>query len=79
MARHGLTGLARVAAADPEAVEGAFGTSVAYAQRVKVYGTSPESATGRYSPAECIGIVKTPIQGEAGEPQCGEATWSVRT
>jgi IS1 family transposase len=39
-----------------EAVEWAFGADVEYAQLVKLYGTSPESAKGRYSPAECIGI-----------------------
>jgi hypothetical protein len=29
----------------------------------KIYGASPESAKGRYSPAECTGAVKTPING----------------
>lgn len=47
-----------------EAVEGAFGADVDYAQLVKLYGTSPESAKGRYSPAECTGIIKTPIEGK---------------
>lgn len=47
-----------------EAVEGAFGANVDYAQLVKIYGASPESAKGRYSPAECTGIVKTPIEGD---------------
>jgi IS1 family transposase len=46
-----------------EAVEGAFGADVDYAQLVKLYGASPESAKGRYSPAECTGIIKTPIEG----------------
>jgi IS1 family transposase len=46
-----------------EAGEGAFGGDVDYAQLVKLYGTSPESAKGRYSPAECIGAHKTPIEG----------------
>jgi hypothetical protein len=32
-----------------EAVEGAFGAGVDYAQLVKIYGASPESAKGRYS------------------------------
>ena len=35
-----------------------------YAQLVKIYGASPESAKGRYSPAECSGIKKTRIEGE---------------
>lgn len=47
-----------------QAVEGAFGADVDYAQLVKIYGASPESAKGRYSPAECSGIKKTRIEGE---------------
>jgi IS1 family transposase len=47
-----------------EAVEGAFGADVDYAQLIKIYGASSESAKGRYSPAECTGIVKTPIEGK---------------
>jgi IS1 family transposase len=46
-----------------EAVEGAFGGDVDYAQLVKLYGASPESAKGRYSPAECIGAHKERIEG----------------
>lgn len=46
-----------------EAVEGAFGGDVDYAQIVKLYGTAPESAKGRYSPAECIGARKDRIEG----------------
>jgi hypothetical protein len=46
-----------------EAVEGAFGGDVDYAQIVKIYGASPESMKGRYSPAECTGAIKTPIEG----------------
>lgn len=45
------------------AVEGAFGMDVDYAMLVKIYGASPESAKGRYSPAECIGAKPTPIMG----------------
>ena len=40
-----------------EAVEGAFGGDVDYAQLVKMYGPTA-SAPGRYSPAECTGIKK---------------------
>ena len=47
-----------------EAVEGAFGADVDYAQLVKLYGTSPESAKGRYSPAECTGAIKMPVEGK---------------
>jgi IS1 family transposase len=46
-----------------EAVEGAFGSDIDYAMLVKLYGAAPESAKGRYSPAECIGAHKQPIEG----------------
>jgi IS1 family transposase len=46
-----------------EAVEGAFGGDVDYAQLVKLFGAAPESMKGRYSPAECIGIRKERIEG----------------
>lgn len=47
-----------------EAVEGAFGADVDYAMLVKIYGAAPESAKGRYSPADCTGIIKKPIEGK---------------
>ncbi len=50
-----------------QAVEGAFGADVDYAQLVKIYGSAPESMKGRYSPAECTGIKKTRIEGEPDE------------
>jgi IS1 family transposase len=40
-----------------EAIEGAFGDDVDFAQLVKLYGPSP-SPPGRYSPAQCIGARK---------------------
>lgn len=46
-----------------EAVEGAFGGDVDYAQLIKIYGASPESGKGRYSPAECTGAKKERITG----------------
>ena len=46
-----------------DAVEGAFGGDIDYAMLVKMYGAAPESAKGRYSPAECIGARKTSIEG----------------
>jgi IS1 family transposase len=49
------------------AVEGAFGADVDYAMLVKMYGAAPESARGRYSPAECTGIRKTRIEGKPDE------------
>jgi IS1 family transposase len=47
-----------------DAVEGAFGDDVDYAQLVKLYGPSSDGSKGRYSPAECTGIKKTPIEGK---------------
>src|SRR2546421_4320681 len=47
-----------------DAVEGAFGSDVDYAQLVKIYGTVTGAALGRYSPPECIGARKHPIMGE---------------
>jgi IS1 family transposase len=40
-----------------EAIEGAFGEDVDFAQLVKLYGPTP-SPPGRYSPAQCIGARK---------------------
>jgi 3-methyladenine DNA glycosylase/8-oxoguanine DNA glycosylase len=45
-----------------EAVEGAFGADIDYAQLVKLYGERPD-AEKRYSPAVCIGAHKTRIEG----------------
>lgn len=47
-----------------EAVEGAFGGDIDYAILHKVYGFSPESMKGKYSPADCIGTQKHRIEGE---------------
>jgi len=46
-----------------EAVEGAFGSDIDYAMLVKIYGAAPDAFKGRYSPAECLGAVKTRIEG----------------
>ncbi|MBA3670159.1 MAG: helix-turn-helix domain-containing protein [Sphingomonas sp.] len=45
-----------------EAVEGAFGCDVDYAQLVKIYGPTM-GAPGRYSPGECIGSKKFRVEG----------------
>jgi IS1 family transposase len=45
-----------------EAVEGAFGSDVDFAQLVKMYGPTVSPA-GRYSPAECTGIKKIRVEG----------------
>jgi IS1 family transposase len=49
-----------------EAVEGAFGADVDYGMLIKLYGPTI-TAPGRYSPAECIGARKTPIEGKPDE------------
>ena len=49
-----------------EAVEGAFGGDVDYAQIIKMYGATPSPA-GRYSPAECTGIQKRRVEGNPDE------------
>jgi IS1 family transposase len=46
------------------AVENVFGSEVDYAQLVKLYGAAPDSAKGRYSPAECIGARKEWVEGK---------------
>ena len=46
------------------AVDEAFGAGIDYAMLVKLYGESPESAKGRYSPAECIGCRRIPVKGD---------------
>ena len=45
-----------------DAVEGAFGDDVDFAQLVKLYGPTT-TAPGRYSPAECIGSKKVKVTG----------------
>jgi hypothetical protein len=47
-----------------EAVEEAFGADIDYAMLVKLFGAAPESAKGRYSPAECTGIRTVRIEGD---------------
>jgi len=46
-----------------EAVEGAFGSDIDYAQLVKLYGSAPENMKGRYSLAECTGTRKRRVEG----------------
>lgn len=50
-----------------QAVEGAFGGNIDYAQLIKLYGEAPETMKGKYSPAECIGIRKTAVEGKPGK------------
>ncbi len=46
-----------------EAVEGAFGADVDYSMLVKVYGNDPRPEEARYSPAVCLAVQATTIQG----------------
>jgi IS1 family transposase len=47
-----------------EAVEGAFGGDVDYAQLIKLYGEmGGKTAARKYSPAECTGIKKRTVEG----------------
>lgn len=45
------------------AVDYAFGEDIDYAQLVKRYGNVSSTGQARYSPAECVGCKKTPVQG----------------
>ena len=56
-----------------EAVEGAFGGYVDYAQLVKLYGQPSESDRRRYSPAHCIGTRRRYV---AGSPNLDEVSTS---
>ena len=50
-----------------EAIEGSFGADIDYAQLIKVYGNAPETFKGRYSPADCTGIVRRAVEGQPDE------------
>ena len=53
-----------------EAVEGAFGADVDYAQLIKIYsygGGKEAIGGGRYSPPECIGTKKRTVEGRPDE------------
>ena len=55
-----------------EAVEGAFGGDVDYAQPIKIYGDAPETHA-RYSPPACVGARKRRI---IGKPERGAVSTS---
>ena len=46
-----------------EAVEGAFGAEIDFAQLIKLYGNDPQPQEVRYSPAICLAVQATTIQG----------------
>jgi hypothetical protein len=60
-----------------EAVEGAFGGDIDYAMLVKLDGPSSEGPP-RYSPAECVGAVKTRIEGNP-DPDHVSTSYAERT
>lgn len=47
-----------------EAVEGAFGGDIDYAQLVKMYGSAPDAMKGHYSSAACTGTRKRRVEGD---------------
>jgi hypothetical protein len=61
-----------------EAVEGAFGADIDYAMLIKLYGTSSDSAKGRYGPAECTGAIKNAIEGQP-DPKHNSTSYSERS
>jgi hypothetical protein len=50
-----------------ETVEGAFDSDMGYAILVKLHGPTSGGTTGRYGPAECIGIKKTAVTSSPDE------------
>lgn len=59
-----------------EAVEGAFGGDVDYAQLIKLYGETVEGQK-RYSPAECVGTKKAKVTGNP-DPCCVSTSYVER-
>ena len=51
----------------PEAVEGAFGGDVDFAQLIKLYADAPREEARRYSPSECVGTRQEIIVGDPDE------------
>ena len=56
-----------------DAVEGAFGGDIDYAQLIKVYGQPSDEDRRRYSPAQCLSVRKREI---SGEPNMAEVNTS---
>jgi IS1 family transposase len=46
-----------------DAVDLAFGNDIDYAMLVKLYGNETREKETRYSPAQCIGAIRTPVTG----------------
>ena len=56
-----------------DAVDGAFGGNIDYAQLIKVYGQPSDEDRRRYSPAQCLSVRKREI---SGEPNMDEVSTS---
>jgi IS1 family transposase len=67
-----------------EAVEGAFGAEVDYAQLQKIYGAPTDAEMRRYSPAQCIGAGMKVVTGNPDPKHVSTSfverqNWTVRT
>ena len=51
----------------PEAVEGAFGGNVVFAQLIKIYADAPREEARRYSPSECVRTRQEVVVGDPNE------------
>ena len=61
-----------------EAVEGAFGDDVDYAQLIKLYGDTSQSEARRYSPPSCIGARKIAVTGRPQRADVSRHNLSMR-
>jgi IS1 family transposase len=67
-----------------EAIEGAFGMDVDYAQLQKIYGAPTDAEQRRYSPAKCIGADMKVVSGDPDYKHVSTSyverqNWTVRT
>ena len=60
-----------------EAVEGVFGSEVDYSALVKIYGNDPTPPEVRYSPAVCLAVQHTRIQGKP-DPKYASTSFAER-
>lgn len=60
-----------------EAIEGAFGSEVDYSMLVKIYGNEPQPQDVRYSPAVCLAVQSTAIQGKP-DPRYASTSFAER-
>lgn len=62
-----------------EAMEGAFGMDVDYAQLQKIYGAPTDAEQRRYSPATCIGSDMKVVSGAPTQSMSAPHLWSGKT